>query len=142
MSDPNNATSSRGGKSGSTPTKTPPGNRSTGRSTKRAPVTPHDYNEKHYDNPAIKFCLVFPGQPELTSVFLVHKLTANKFMCGRDHESTHAAAKQTIYDILVRDLSSIIPFDKSVKQAFSALVEEFYNPKSVKEKLCTGRRDM
>ena len=52
-------------------------------------------------------------------------------MCGRDHESTHAAAKQAIYDILVRDLSLIMPFDKTVKQAFSALVEEFYNPKSV-----------
>ena len=102
MSDPNNATSSRGGKSGSTPTKTPSGNRSTGRSTKRVSVTPHDYNEKHYNNPAIKFCLVFPGQPELTSVFMPHKLTAKKFMCGRDHESTHAAAKQAIYDILVR----------------------------------------
>ena len=56
-----------------------------------------------------------------------HKLTAKMFMCGRDHESTHAAANQAIYDILVRDLSLIMPFDKSVKQAFSALVEEFYN---------------
>ena len=113
MSDPNNANSSRGGKSGSTPNKPSSGNRSTGRSTKRVPVAPHDFNEKHYNNPAIKFCLVFPGQPELTSVFSIHKLTAKKFMCGRDHESTHAAAKQAIYDILVRDLSQIMPFDKS-----------------------------
>ena len=57
-----------------------------------------------------------------------HTMTAKKFFCGWDHESTQAAAKQAVYDILVRDLSQIIPFDKSVKQAFSALVEEFYRP--------------
>ena len=125
MSDPNNANSSRGGKSGSTPTKPSSGNRSTGRSTKRVPVTPHDYSEKHYNNPAFKFSLVFPGHPELTSVFMSHKLAGNKFLCGRDHESTHAAAKQAIYDILIRDLSQIMPFDKTTKQAFQALIEKF-----------------
>ena len=32
-------------------------------------VTPYNFETKHYNNPAVKLCLVFPGETNLTSFF-------------------------------------------------------------------------
>ena len=67
MSSPNN-TDSTTGKTGSTPKKSP-GGRDPGRKKKTHNiVTPHDFDAKRYNNPAVKLCFVFPGKTVLTSV--------------------------------------------------------------------------
>ena len=132
MGSPNNTDSSvEKGKTGSTP-KTSSSGRDYGRKkTNRNVVTPYNFDAKHYNNPAVKLCLVFPGEADLTSFFTHTTIPMNRFVCGRDHPSANLAVKQAIWDMIINSLSGVIPIDTPLKQGFHSLVKDLYSKKSI-----------
>ena len=119
------------GKTGSTPKKSSSGRDPGRKKTSRNVVTPHNFDTKHYNNPAVKLCLVFPGETDLTSFFTTTTIPANRFVCGRDHPSADAAVMQAIWDIIINSLAGVVPIDNPLKQGFHSLVEELYSEKSI-----------
>ena len=89
MSSPNDTDSSVGkGKTGSAPKKSSSGRDPGREKTSRNVVTPHNFDTKHYNNPAVRLCLVFPGETDLTSFF-----------------SHTTIPKQAIWDKIINSLS-------------------------------------
>ena len=98
------------GKTGSTPNKSSSGRDPGRKKTSRNVVTPHNFDTKHYNNPAVRLCLVFPGETDLTNFFTSTTIPMNRFVCGCDHPSADAAAMQAIWDIIINSLSGAVPF--------------------------------
>ena len=118
MSLPNNTDYSVGkGKTGSTPKKLSSGRDPGRKKTSRNVVTPQNFDTKHYNNPAVKLCLVFPGEADLTSFFSHTTIPMNRFVCGRDHPSADAAVMQAIWDIIINSL--VLEPDNTCSRGFS-----------------------
>ena len=86
------------GKTGSTPKKSSSGRDADRKKTNRDVVAPHNFDAKHCNNPAVKLCLIFPGEADLTSFFTHTTIPMNRFVCGRDHPSADAAVKQAEFE--------------------------------------------
>ena len=84
-----------------------------------------------YFCPAVKLCLVFPGETDLTSFFTTTTIPMNRFVCGRDHPSANLAVKQAIWDMIINSLSSAVRIDTPLKEGFHSLVKDLYSEKSI-----------
>ena len=140
MSNPNQASTSAGkgiGKGKGSPTSTSPSRgsptsppfsragRGSGRPNRNV-VVAHNFDKKHYNNPAIKLHVVFPGDDILTGAFSHYTIPANTFVLGQNHKSADSAVKQTIYNILVSSMSKVLELEKEVKEALQVMVEKCY----------------
>ena len=54
-----------------------------------------------------------------------------RLIVSMNHESTHVAAKQAIFDILTYNLSKIFPIGKEIKEAIRIVIDDHYNGKAV-----------
>ena len=86
----------------------------------RTGMKPIDFDANKYNNPPIKLFLVFPGETALTQAFSSTTIPSKRFLVSTNHESTHMAAKQAIYDNLTQTLLKIFPMGKEIKEAIHA----------------------
>ena len=99
--------------------------------TPRQGTTSIDLDAKHYNNPFIKVCLVFPGNVDMTAAFSSHTIPTKHFVCGKDHSSTHESIMNAIYQIITRSISQVFDLDNAVKSSIHSIIEGCYNGKSI-----------
>lgn len=81
----------------------------------RVGVRPIDPDQARYNNQTIRLCLVFKGNPNLTSAFSTSTIPAKSFIVGRQHDKTHESIKQAIYNAIESTLSRFGELDSIIK---------------------------
>ena len=88
------------------------------------------FDKDKHDNPPIKVCPVFVGEPELTCSVETKVVPSKSFQSGVDTPTLHEVLCQSILDCLTSTLERMIPMEPHVKQTLAALIEAHYLPTS------------